>query len=86
MQKVNCSNDLQMVAENLRLPKLVLNQSIFKKTEHEKNVIKLNKRANKAHETENLFKEFLPYLMGEKDYNLNVCKFSAEGLVRIAHD
>ena len=86
MQKVNCSNDLQMVAENLRLPKLVLNQSIFRKTEHEKNVIKLNKRANKAHETENLFKEFLPYLMGEKDYSLNVCKFSARGLVKIKHD
>lgn len=86
MQRINPSNDIQMVAENLRLPKLVLNQSIFRKTEHEKNVIKLNKRANRAHETENLFKEFLPYLMGEKDYSLNVCKFNAEGLVRIAHD
>jgi hypothetical protein len=86
MQKVNCNNDVQMVAERIRPPKLSLDQSLFRKTEHERRVLKLQKRNNKPSETGALFKEFLPYLMGEKEYTLNLGKFIAKGLGRIAHD
>ena len=42
---VDCTNDLEMVKANLRVPKLVIDQKVFKKTDSEK--LKLSNAKNR---------------------------------------
>jgi hypothetical protein len=76
MQKLNCNNDLMMVAENIRKPKLQINQKEFIKTPHEKKVLKLEKGSNTHEESKSLFEKIFPLFM-DKNSNLNITKFIA---------